>query len=223
MYNSSLVIQQILSERLLVKVAFVGPNLAEVVEHMEAARSKYMVSSTNAMIDPTNLPQILHFSPSALVLKHHLAPILFPPCKDPLLQRNHRDPACYYASNRLAKVVWKHLQTAASELYTFIQAFGFGSYEEYVDLLRLHVLSENALEEADYEETVCSWMRELLPAKTGGGRVMRYQEKLSKLQPSEKPQLFIGGIFPITGTKYLAPELAAGARHCFYILMYYHG
>ena len=29
---------------------------------------------------------------------------------------------CYYAANRLAKVVWKHLQTDASELYTFIQA-----------------------------------------------------------------------------------------------------
>ena len=36
------------------------------------------------------------------------------------------------------------------------------------------------------------------------------QDKLSKLQPSEKPQLYIGGIFPITGTKYKAPELAAG-------------
>ena len=37
-----------------------------------------------------------------------------------------------------------------------------------------------------------------------------HQDKLSKLQPSEKPQLYIGGIFPITGTKYKAPELAAG-------------
>merc|ERR1719219_2343266 len=40
---------------------------------------------------------------------------------------------------------------------------------------------------------------------------MRYKDKLSKLQPSEKPQLYIGGIFPITGTKYKAPELAAVA------------
>jgi len=40
---------------------------------------------------------------------------------------------------------------------------------------------------------------------------MRFQDKLSKLQPPEKPQLYIGGIFPITGTKYKAPELAAVA------------
>jgi hypothetical protein len=193
MYNSSLVIQQIEEENLLVQVAFLGPHLEEVVEWLEASHSQYLV---------------LHFSPSVLVLKHHLTPILFPPCRDPLLQRNHRDPACYYAANRLAKVAWKHLQTGASELYTFVQAFGFRSYEEYIDLLQLHVsLSDDSSEEeADYEGEVCQWLRqELAP-----GGLMRYQDKLSKLQPSEKPPLYIGGIFPITGTKYKAPELAAG-------------
>ena len=36
--------------------------------------------------------KVLHFSPSVLVLKYNLVPILFPPCRDPLLQRNQRDP-----------------------------------------------------------------------------------------------------------------------------------
>ena len=89
---------------------------------------------------------------------------------------------CYYAANRLAKVVWKHLQTDASELYTFIQAFGFGSYQEYVDLLRLHVDSmgkKNTMEGRDYDKTVCSWLRQRLPPAIGSTNatkgVMRYE------------------------------------------------
>ena len=87
---------------------------------------------------------------------------------------------CYYAANRLAKVVWKHLQTDASELYTFIQAFGFGSYQEYVDLLRLHVDSgKNTMEgERDYDKTVCNWLRQRLPpvgSTNATEGVMRYQ------------------------------------------------
>ena len=86
---------------------------------------------------------------------------------------------CYYAANRLAKVVWKHLQTDASELYTFIQAFGFGSYQEYADLLRLHVDSENTIEGGDYDKTVCRWLRQRLPSLNSGNAtykgVMRYQ------------------------------------------------
>ena len=87
---------------------------------------------------------------------------------------------CYYAANRLAKVVWKHLQTDASELYTFIQAFGFGSYQEYVELLRLHVDSQNRIEGGrDYDETVCSWLRQRLPPAGSSANasqgVMRYQ------------------------------------------------
>ena len=81
---------------------------------------------------------------------------------------------CYYAANRLAKVVWKHLQTDASELYTFIQAFGFGSYQEYVDLLRLHVDSQNTIGR-NYDKTVCNWLRQRLPSLDSSEGVMRYQ------------------------------------------------
>ena len=51
------------------------------------------------------------------------------------------------------------------------------------------------------------------------GEVSLSQDKLSKLQPPEKPQLYIGGIFPITGTKYKAPELAAGF-YLFILILY---
>ena len=85
---------------------------------------------------------------------------------------------CYYAANRLAKVVWKHLQTDASELYTFIQAFGFGSYQEYVDLLRLHVESQKTMAGRDYDKTVCNWLRQKIPpvGSTNASKgVMRYK------------------------------------------------
>ena len=44
MFNSSLVIQQILDQKLLVKVVFVGDHLDEVVDELEATQSKYLVN-----------------------------------------------------------------------------------------------------------------------------------------------------------------------------------
>jgi len=67
----------LVSHKIILKVAFVGHHLDQVIGRLEASAGKYLV---------------LHFSPSVLVLKYNLVPILFPPCRDPLLQRNQRDP-----------------------------------------------------------------------------------------------------------------------------------
>ena len=122
---------------MILKVAFVGHHLDQVIGRLEASAGKYLVrekiNSAPQMSKRKNnfflkflvkdlnscqsrcssnvkkkerkfsnfskskrsqlLPiKVLHFSPSVLVLKYNLVPILFPPCRDPLLQRNQRDP-----------------------------------------------------------------------------------------------------------------------------------
>ena len=45
---------------------------------------------------------------------------------------------------------------------------------------------------------------------TAGGNSTIYRDKMSNFPFQDKPELYIGGIFPITGSKYKAPELAKG-------------
>lgn len=152
---------------------------------------------------------VLHFSPSTITLKHGLVPIMFPECKDPLLQRDDTDTNCLYTANRMAKVVWGPVQDEAPVLYRFIQHFGF-TYEEYVELLEMFNTKAEAGQPTDYDEVACSWLSTRRPTKgTGPGRTI-YEDKLERLPLQGKPELYIGGIFPITGSKYRAPELARG-------------
>ena len=90
-------------------------------------------------------------------------------------------------------------------LKRFIQHFGF-SYSEYVQLLttyNTHLQSGGS--PVDYQGVACSWLQ----TPTGGNSTI-YQEKMSNFPFQDKPELYIGGIFPITGSKYKAPELARG-------------
>ena len=62
----------------------------------------------------------------------------------------------------------------------------------------------------DYDEVACAWLITRRPTKgTGTGRTI-YEDKLERLPLQGKSELYIGGIFPITGSKYRAPELARG-------------
>ena len=99
----------LVSHKIILKVAFVGHHLDQVIGRLEASAGKYLVrenkstlllkcqkekKSVKTFIKRSQLLpiKVLHFSPSVLVLKYNLVPILFPPCRDPLLQRNQRDP-----------------------------------------------------------------------------------------------------------------------------------
>ena len=96
----------------------------------------------------------------------------------------------------------------------FIQHFGF-SYPEYVLLLatynRLLAAGELRGGAEDYEAAACEWLRSAAP-DPGSGPATRtiYEEKKLNFPYQDKPELYIGGIFPITGQKYRAPELAKG-------------
>ena len=56
----------------------------------------------------------------------------------------------------------------------------------------------------DFEVAACEWL------KTEDGEKTIYEKKMLNFPFQDKPELYIGGIFPITGNKYKAPELAKG-------------
>ena len=155
---------------------------------------------------------VLHYTPSTITMKHSLEPLLFPPCMDPLLQRDMQDTNCLYTPNRLAKVVWSPVQNEAPGLFRFIQHFGF-SYTEYVELLDTYNDISGGGEEVNYDEIACAWLNKERMVTTKDGMMInktRYQQKVENLPLQGKPELYIGGIFPMTGNKYKAPELAKG-------------
>ena len=53
----------------------------------------------------------------------------------------------------------------------------------------------------DYEKAACEWL------KTEDEEKTIYEKKMLNFPFQDKPELYIGGIFPITGNKYKAPEL----------------
>ena len=58
----------------------------------------------------------------------------------------------------------------------------------------------------DYDHVACLWLNKQTP---DGSRTI-YDEKRTNFPFQDKPELYIGGIFPMSGNKYQAPELARG-------------
>ena len=75
--STSTLYNQILADNLLVQVAFVGPHLSTVIDILNKVNDRSFL--------------VLHYNPSILTIKHSLVPIIFPDCKDPLLQRDPSD------------------------------------------------------------------------------------------------------------------------------------
>ena len=122
-FNTSLVSELITTNNLFVKIAFVGPNLDQVVSFLDDNTRQ----EGNSFV-------VLHYAPSILTIRHNLTALLFPDCHDPLILRPEIKPECLYTANRLAKVAWKPVQSRAQELFNFLENFSF-EYEEYMELL----------------------------------------------------------------------------------------
>ena len=197
--STMLVMKQIMERKLLIKIALVGPDLPQVVEYLENSK----ISDTSYLV--------LHYAPSALTLRHSLVPVIFPQCRDPLLQRDTSDTNCLYTANRLAKVVWNPIQNEAPAFYRFIQHFGI-SYHEYTELIETYNKKVKSEDPVDYDDIACTWLKQNKTENVNEKAITIYEHKLANMPLQGKPELYIGGIFPITGNKYRAPELAKGNK-----------
>ena len=196
MYNTSVIMEEILQEQFYVIVAFVGDGLDSVVSFMEESSR-----------DTNNSYIVLHYHPSALTIKNNLTPILFPECNDPLLKRDTSDPTCIYSANKLTKIAWKQIENGAPDLYSFLERFVF-SYKDYDKLLEFYNSKTEKHPSLTTEQIACKWLKHKVPGKSGN--MTYWYNKWHGHIKRRKKKLYIGGIFPISGTKYIAPELAIG-------------
>ena len=189
----------------MVKIVFVGPNLSTAVNYLEKTGSSYLV---------------LSYAPSVLTIQHSLVPLMFGQCKDPLLQRDYGDNNCLYSANRLAKVVWSPIMNEAPRFFKFIQHFVL-TFEEYTQLLGTyntrHIGDNRDTEDNDtdysdteYENSACEWLSK--DSSVDGVEETFFEKKLKNIPLKGKHELYIGGIFPIMGKRYRAPELAQGKQ-----------
>jgi len=198
-FNTSLVTELINSNNLYVKIAFVGSNLEKVVSFLDENTKM----QGNSFV-------VLHYEPSILTHKHDLTALLFPDCQDPLIFRPDMKPECLFRANRLAKVAWKPVQNRAPELFNFIENFSF-EYEEYIELLDLYNNMSKTNNFTTMDQIACRWLRHnhtshLYDPLTNQKKA-RTQAWYKNFPVKIRNQLYIGGIFPISGSKFTAPEL----------------
>ena len=200
MFNTTLIIEQIIDEHFYVIIVFVGDKLDTVVSYME-----------KSTLERDNSYMVLHYQPSALTIKNNLIPILFPECNDPLLKKETSDPTCMYSANKLTKVAWKQIQNGAPDLYSFLERFVF-SYQDYDKLLQLYNEEIEKHSSLTTRQIACKWLKHRVPDKSKKNGTNSWYNTWHGHIKKKKKKLYIGGIFPISGTKYVAPELAIGKK-----------
>ncbi|KAK2582228.1 hypothetical protein KPH14_004575 [Odynerus spinipes] len=183
------------SLNLYVKVICVGPNLRELTNSLteEYTNLAQNSSSTDYRQKPKSLV-IMHWTPSTVIPNERdFVSINFPRCGT-----NNTQIGCAYESNRLTKVAWAGLESAAKFAFESINRIKFPSdvYEDLIDRYNLH--SKN-LDEATI---ACGWLADNL------------DYAISKWMPNnaDKNTLYVGGIFPMSGTSYTAKSIVLAAK-----------
>lgn len=204
LYSTMNVINQIEDLSLQVNVAFVGDKLLETIQYLET--SPEIQNGSRSYL-------VFHYTPSLVTSRFNFTSIKFEPCdhgwESPIFTPNLTltSPNCLYNLNRLAKVVWQPLRDGAQALYLTLSKMEF-SLKDYQDILGIfNEKSKTFWDPKDPQllrEVACQWLNEETMLRNGL-RSKQYQQ-WSDIGTS-KPKLIIGGIFPIRGTKFRAPEL----------------
>lgn len=181
------------SLKLYVKVIWVGPHLRELTNSLIEEYLAQNSSSTDARQRPKSLV-IMHWTPSTVIPNaRDFVSINFPRCGT-----NNTRIGCAYESNRLTKVVWAGLETAAKFAFESINRIKFTSdiYEDLIDRYNAHS------KEHDEEKIACDWL------------VDHLNYAVSNWMPNnaDKNTLYVGGIFPMSGTSYTAKSILLAAK-----------
>ena len=102
-------------------------------------------------------------------------------------------------------MIWKPLQNRAPEIYHFLENLSL-RYDELESLLLSYISSPSPL------PLSCQWLRHNITSLQYNPYQMRevgvVQEWYQQFPVLNLNKLFIGGIFPISGHSFKAPELA---------------
>ncbi|XP_046384645.1 uncharacterized protein LOC124154916 [Ischnura elegans] len=236
------VVSQIEELGLLVRVAWVGPKLKELVERLTDLYSKGLEGPRSLVVltwRPGNVvqdlpmaqdlegpgrPNLLSWTPMRSTPRPEekdevggnwidvggsAAPTLpprwreydavtFPPCE---AYRSLVTSNCKYEMHRLVKVVWSSLKEGARTAYEAIHRVRFTS-SQYRGLLESLNNHRGGGEDGEVRQLACGWLRQ-------NTRVWKAWVPHSDKQ---KTALYIGGIFPISGTTYTARSVVTAAN-----------
>ncbi|XP_046448251.1 receptor-type guanylate cyclase gcy-5-like [Daphnia pulex] len=174
----SFLIKQIPSLGLRVKVVWLGPNADRVVRDFFNDVGRRLSGRS-----------IMFFAwrPSTITESAEFLSVSFPQCET--LSTPDSDMRCAYEFQRFEKVAWTYLKKGAKLVFEALQRVFF-TQEEYNAML--HLYNERPEKEPLVEEIACDWMK-------------RNPDVWSQWKPSDltvKMELYIGGIFPISGPFY---------------------
>ncbi|XP_054006339.1 uncharacterized protein LOC128891132 [Hylaeus anthracinus] len=176
--------------KLYVKVAWVGPHLKNLTDDLTTEYTQLANNST-ALTDNRSLV-ILHWTPSSVIPNEEdFVMVDFPRCNARLIEAG-----CYYESNRLTKLVWSKLEVIADFAYEAINQATFND-EMYEDLINRYNKHSGTVDE---EEIACSWLKDNL------------NYTLDNWMTTNKNELVVGGIFPMSESFYSGKSIAVAAR-----------
>ncbi|XP_014480221.1 PREDICTED: uncharacterized protein LOC106747328 [Dinoponera quadriceps] len=178
--------EQIDQLKLYVKVAWVGPNLRHLTKYLT---EEYTRRDSSTVGDNRSLV-ILHYSPSSMIPnEREFTTIDFPRCG----ARNSTNGCDRYETNRLTKLVWGGLEMNARFAFEAIKLAKF-SKDMYEDLIARR---SRAASDVPDEQVACDWLKDNL----------NYTMTMWMPQNNDKNVLYVGGIFPMTGSSYQAKSI----------------
>ncbi|CAH1133811.1 unnamed protein product [Ceutorhynchus assimilis] len=178
------VLTHIRENRLLVKVLFLGDNLAAAVKYLEYV---YRGRTDQSLV-------ILSWTPSDIILyERNFVTVSFENCER-LNFTQVTNVGYKYEMHRLVKVAWSKVEKFAKPLYDSLRSFKF-EVTEYEHLLSLYQQNSNMT----YKDIACKWMK-------------YNNDTWQKWKKSTESIIYIGGIFPMSSSSYNGQGIATAAR-----------
>ncbi|KAF2904495.1 hypothetical protein ILUMI_01678, partial [Ignelater luminosus] len=185
-YNATkFVVNHINELKLYVKVVWLGPNLKDVIDQL---KENYRRRNTDQKF------VILSWTPNEVILRED--EFIFVNFKRCELMKPSPE-GCKYDLQRLVKFAWSKLETHAKIAYESLHRVKFSS-EDYNLLLELYNRKSNTTTVAD---VACQWMRQ-------NHSTWKYWIASSD---QGKSKIYIGGIFPMSGSSYTGKGILQGA------------
>lgn len=186
-YNiTKFIINQINDLKLYMKVIWLGPNLKQVVTQL---RNNYHARDTSHKF------LILSWTPSEVILDDDkFISVSFKRCE---LLNSSSSFGCKYELSRLVKFAWSKLEKYAKVAYEALHRLKF-SDEDYSLLLEFY---NKKADTTSIEDVACTW---ILQNEASWKQWIPISDR-------EKNKIYIGGIFPLTGSSYTGTGILKGA------------
>ncbi|XP_014251648.1 receptor-type guanylate cyclase gcy-19-like [Cimex lectularius] len=174
--STSFVINDIADNKLFARVIWLGKHFFKYVDQI--MNNNYYINKI--------VPIILTYTPSELMLDDDFVSVSFPACNYYIFDH------CNYGNKRLVKLSWSSLVKAARPAFESLQNIDF-SARNYKEMIAIYVKKWKEkgedLNDDELRSVACDWM------KNNTHIVKRW-----KPEDDKKNTLYIGGIFPLTGS-----------------------